>query len=70
MHQFFPFSLIAPENAFIIEPMGKNCSKFTATGVFRGGPLFEKLARKQIDATKQHMKEEGENLKAALETGI
>jgi len=39
----------------------------TATGSLRGGPLFRKLGRKQMEATKQHMKEEGENLKRILE---
>jgi hypothetical protein len=29
--------------------------------------LFEKLAKNRIEITKQHMKEEGENLKKALE---
>ena len=53
---------------FIIEPKGKNGSIFTATGSLRVGPLFEKLGKKQIEATKQHMKEEGENIKRALES--
>jgi hypothetical protein len=64
----FPFSLFAPENAFIIEPKGKNSSLFIATGVIRAGLLFEKLGKKQIEATKKHMKEEGENIKRALES--
>jgi len=64
-----PFLLLAPENAFIIEPKGKGNSIFTATGLFRGGPLFEKFWKNQIEATKRHMKEEGENLKLALEKG-
>ena len=64
----FPLSLFSPGNAFIIEPKGKNGSIFTATGSLRVGPLFEKLGKKQIEATKQHMKEEGENIKRALES--
>jgi hypothetical protein len=63
----FPLSLFAPGNAFIIEPKGKNDCIFTATGRLRVGPLFKKLGKKQIEATKQHMKEEGENIKKALE---
>ena len=64
----FPLSLFSPGNAFIIESNGKGGSIFTATGSLRVGPLFKKLAKNQIEATKQHMKEEGENLKRALET--
>ena len=63
----FPFSLFAPGNAFIIEPKGKNNSVFTATSLFRAGPLFKILGKKQIEATKRHIKEEGENIKRALE---
>ena len=63
----FPESLFAPGNAFLIEPNGEGTSIFTARGLLRAGPLFKKLAKKQIEATKLHMKEEGENLKAALE---
>jgi len=65
----FPASLFAPGNAFVIEPKGEDTSVFTATGLLRAGPLFQKLGKKQIEATKLHMKEEGENLKAALEAG-
>jgi hypothetical protein len=67
----FPLSLVAPGNAFLIEPKGKNRCTFTATGSLRLPQwLFEKLAKKhenKIDATQRHMKEEGENLKRAVE---
>jgi len=46
---------------------GKKSSIFIATGIFRVGPLLEKLGKKQIEATRKHMREEGENLKLALE---
>jgi len=65
----FPLSIFAPGNAFLVEPKGENGCIFTATGSFRAGPLFRKLAKNRIEATKQHMKEEGENLKKALEKG-
>ena len=65
----FPLSIFAPGNAFLIEPKGENSCIFTATGSLRAGPLFEKLGKSRIEATKQHMKEEGENLKKALEKG-
>jgi hypothetical protein len=64
----FPLSLFSPRNAFIIESNGKGGSIFTATGSLRVGPLFKKLAKKQIEATKKHIKEEGENIKSALES--
>jgi len=64
----FPLSLFAPGNAFIIEPKGKSSSVFTATGRLRAGPLFKKFGKNQIEATKRHMKEEGENIKRALES--
>lgn len=65
----FPLSLFSPGNAFMIVPRGKNGSVFTAIGRLRAGPLFKKLFRNKIEATEQHMKEEGENLKRALEAG-
>ena len=64
----FPASLFAPGNTFIIEPKGNDSSIFTATGLLRAGPLFEKLGRNWFKATKRHMKEEGENIKKALES--
>lgn len=69
----FPLSLLAPGNAFLMEPKGDNRCIFTATGSLRiPRRLFEKLHRKhrnKIESTEQHMKEEGENLKKALEKG-
>lgn len=68
----FPLSLIATENAFIIEPKGKNSCTFTATGGLRiPAWMFRNIHKKhryKIEATQQHMKEEGENLKRALES--
>ena len=67
----FPLSLIVTGNAFIIEPIGKNSCTFTATGGLRiPAWLFRNIHKKhkyKIEATQQHMKEEGENLKRALE---
>jgi len=67
----FPLSILAPGNTFLIEPKGENDSIFTAMGSLRLPRwLFEKLHKKhknKIEATEQHMKEEGENLKRALE---
>jgi uncharacterized protein YndB with AHSA1/START domain len=64
----FPWSIFASGGTFLIEPKGKRSCIFTATVSFRGGPLFEKLVKDRIEATKRHTKEEGENLKNALES--
>lgn len=69
----FPLSLVAPGNAFFIEPKGNNSCTFIATGSLRLPQwLFEKLQKKhgdKFEATQQHMKEEGVNLKTAVEKG-
>ena len=65
----FPLSIFAPGNTFLIEPKGRNSCIFTAISRFRAGPVFKKLAKNKIEATEQHIKEEGENLKRALEKG-
>jgi hypothetical protein len=67
----FPLSLLAPGNSFFIEPKGEESSMFTATGRIRLPEwLFRqwnKNAMNKLEATKRHMKEEGENLKRAVE---
>ena len=72
----FPFSILAPGNTFLVEPKGENSCIFTAmVGLRRLGLprwLPKKLRKNPkyiIAATEQHMKEEGENLKRALEEG-
>ena len=64
----FPLSLFAPENAFIIEPKGKNSCVFIAIGRFRAGSLFKRFGKNRVESVKRHMKEEGENIKRALES--
>ena len=64
----FPWSFFMPKNSFAMEPSGKNGCTFTATVNLRAGPLFKKLGRKRLDTIRQHMKEEGENLKRILES--
>ena len=67
----FPLSLLAPENKFLIEPKGEDCCIFTAIGSLRIPRwLFVRMHKKhkyKIEATEKHMKEEGLNLKEALE---
>jgi len=55
------------KSQFIIEPKGEKSCVLTATIIFRDTPFFKKLFNKQIEGLKQHMKEEGENLKAKVE---
>jgi hypothetical protein len=62
----FPLSFLG-KNMFIIEPNGQQSCTFTAKGMMRSGPLYEKLARDSIEATRKHIREEGENLKKILE---
>jgi hypothetical protein len=69
----FPLSLLSPGNKFAIEPTGENICVFTASGSLRLPRwLFRKMHKKhkdKIEATERHMREEGENLKKALEEG-
>ncbi|MGD2127068.1 MAG: SRPBCC family protein [Desulfobacteraceae bacterium] len=69
----FPMSILAPGNTFLMEPKGENSCIFTAMGSLRlPAWLFKRIHKKhknKIEATEQHMKEEGENLKRALEKG-
>jgi hypothetical protein len=67
----FPLSLLSPGNRFIIEPTGENSCVFTASGSLRLPRwLFKKMHKKhkhKIEATERHMREEGENLRKAVE---
>jgi len=67
----FPLSLIATGNTFLIEPQGENSCVFTASGRIRFPLwLFKKMHKAhegKLNASAQHMKEEGENLKRVLE---
>ncbi|TFG14257.1 MAG: SRPBCC family protein [Promethearchaeota archaeon] len=62
----FPISLICPKGSFMFESRGNKCL-FTATLSFRMGNLLSKIAKEQVEAFKEHMKEEGENLKKIIE---
>ena len=64
----FPESIICSGGSFSIKP--SDCgSVFTATLSFRLGGLVSMTAKKRAEAIRQHMKEEGENLKVLLEEG-
>ena len=69
----FPLSILSPGNTFLIEPKGKDSCIFTAKGSLRIPRwLFKRIHKKhrnKIEATEKHIKEEGENLKRAVEQG-
>jgi hypothetical protein len=54
--------------SFIIEPMGAQC-RFTQEVQVLIGPIGRWLNRKGFAAVEKHMREEGENLKAIMESG-
>lgn len=62
----FPTSLICPGGSFAIEPDGGD-STFAATLSFRFGSVLSRLAKKRMNSVKNHMREEGLNLKKILE---
>lgn len=60
------YRLFIPKMTFITEPQGNSCV-FTGQVFLRGiGPLGRWSHRKEFAAVKQHMKEEGENLKRMI----
>jgi len=67
----FPLSIITSGNKFLIEPKGRDGRIFTAMGGLRILRwLFVRLHKKhkhKIENTQQHMKQDGLNLKKALE---
>ncbi|MGC1122578.1 MAG: SRPBCC family protein [Candidatus Methanofastidiosia archaeon] len=68
---FFPVSLVSPRFEWHIEPKGSN-SVFTAINYVRAEGFYRRIAKKTmetaIEASRKHMKEEGENLKRILES--
>ena len=63
--------IFLPKNEFIIEPKGESCL-FIASGTYRigwiGKAFFKQSIEKGLASIKQHMKEEGQNLKTILES--
>ena len=68
----FPLSIIATGNAFSFVPKGENQCVFSAEGHIRFPMwLFKKMHKShegKLLASAQHMKEESENLKKAVES--
>ena len=71
MPAFWFYRIFFPKNAFMIEPTSTGCV-FTAEGVYRVGRIGKLLAKNRIEkgiaSMKQHLREEGENLKRIVES--
>ncbi|MFC2078477.1 hypothetical protein ACFLSZ_00690 [Candidatus Bipolaricaulota bacterium] len=67
----FPLSMIATGNTFGFVPTGEDRCTFTADGYIRFPMwLFKRMHKEhewKLAASEQHMKEEGENIKKAVE---
>lgn len=59
--------LLMPSISFSIEPLEEGCH-LTQRIKIRTGLIGARLNRHEFDAVRAHMEEEGENLKAILET--
>jgi len=60
---FWLFRLILPRMCFEIEKQGNKSILLRAQIHIRVGPIAKRLNRKEFDAVKKHMEEEGRNLK-------
>jgi len=65
----FPFSLICSGGSFSMIPKGEE-TELIASLRFRNGFLSEKHFRKNIEAVRQHMKEEGIALRDIIEKDL
>jgi hypothetical protein len=63
----FPWSLFMLTSSFSMEPTGHDSCLFTAIIRFRNAPFIKSILKKQLKATRLHMKEEGEKLRLLLE---
>jgi len=57
------YRLLLPGMRFVLEPQGNKATLLRQQVQVRVGPLGARLNRQEFDAVRQHMKEEGENLK-------
>ena len=69
--EFTPVSKIVrffmPKLRFAMDPVDENSCHFTATINLRVGPILPRIYAKEFDVVRQHMREEGKNLKSLLE---
>ncbi|ELY53162.1 SRPBCC family protein [Natronococcus jeotgali] len=59
--------LLMPHISFTIDPRPTGC-ELTQRIEVRTGPIGARLNRREFDAVREHMREEGENLRRILET--
>ena len=59
--------LLMPRLSFEIKPIDEQSCRFIAKIHLRVGPLAQRLNAKEFNAVRQHMKEEGQNLKQMVE---
>jgi hypothetical protein len=59
--------ILMPRLSFAMEPMGADSCNFVAKIHLRVGPLAARLNAREFTAVRQHMRQEGENLKQLLE---
>ncbi|UVE52349.1 SRPBCC family protein (plasmid) [Haloferax larsenii] len=59
--------LLMPSLSFTIDPTTDGCD-FTQRIKVRTGPIGARLNRREFDAVREHMREEGENLNRILES--
>jgi hypothetical protein len=68
--EFKPTSLLIgilmPHISFTLKPRGNGC-ELTQRIKIRTGPIGARVNRREFDAVRTHMREEGENLKRILE---
>ncbi len=62
-----PISMLLPGGSFEITPVDGG-SQFKATISYRFGKLTESLFKNRTEALREHMREEGENLKRLIES--
>ncbi len=60
------FRLFLPRISFQMEPVGPH-TNLVATLILRFGPLAQWIKRRELGLVRQHMHEEGENLKRMVE---
>jgi hypothetical protein len=60
---------VLPRMSFLLEQDGDGC-RLTAEIVVRTGPVGAWLNRREFEAVRRHMHEEGQNLKELLETSV
>ncbi|NIM90657.1 MAG: hypothetical protein GTO17_06875 [Candidatus Aminicenantes bacterium] len=63
----FPWSLFISKGSFVIERKKNRCL-FTSSLTFRFARLLKTFAKRRMADLKQHMKEEGDNLKRIIES--